>query len=54
MPEHPAFFPEDATSDQPETFYVAEVVRENGHEACYVRPIAFYGSEKMGVSPVGA
>ena len=28
-----------------------EVVRENGHEACYVRPIAFYGSEKMGVSP---
>jgi GTPase len=28
MPEHPAFFPEDATSDQPETFYVAEVVRE--------------------------
>ena len=31
-----------------------EVVRENGHEACYVRPIAFYGSEKMGVSPVGA
>src|SRR5213080_30648 len=31
-----------------------EVVRENGHEACYIRPIAFYGSEKMGVSPVGA
>jgi len=31
-----------------------QVVRENGHEACYVRPIAFYGSEKMGVSPVGA
>ena len=28
MPEHPAFFPADATSDQPETFYVAEVVRE--------------------------
>ena len=27
---------------------------ENGHEACYVRPIAFYGSEKMGVSPIGA
>ena len=26
----------------------------NGHEACYIRPIAFYGSEKMGVSPVGA
>jgi branched-chain amino acid aminotransferase len=31
-----------------------EVVRANGHAACYVRPIAFYGSEKMGVSPVGA
>jgi branched-chain amino acid aminotransferase len=31
-----------------------EVVRENAHEACYVRPIAFYGSEKMGVSPIGA
>ena len=30
-----------------------EVVRANGHEACYIRPIAFYGSEKMGVSPVG-
>ena len=31
-----------------------EVVRANSHEACYLRPIAFYGSEKMGVSPVGA
>jgi GTP-binding protein Era len=28
MPEHPPYFPADATSDQPETFYVAEVVRE--------------------------
>jgi GTP-binding protein Era len=28
LPEHPALFPKDATSDQPETFYVAEVVRE--------------------------
>jgi GTP-binding protein Era len=28
LPEHPALFPEDATSDQPETFYVAEMVRE--------------------------
>ena len=28
LPEHPALFPADATSDQPETFYVAEVVRE--------------------------
>ena len=31
-----------------------ETVRANGHESCYVRPIAFYGSEKMGVSPIGA
>ncbi len=31
-----------------------EVVQANGHPACYIRPIAFYGSEKMGVSPVGA
>jgi branched-chain amino acid aminotransferase len=29
-------------------------VRENGLESCYVRPIAFYGSERMGVSPKGA
>ena len=31
-----------------------EVVRANQLESCYVRPIAFYGSEKMGVSPKGA
>ena len=31
-----------------------EVVRANALESCYIRPIAFYGSEKMGVSPVGA
>ncbi len=31
-----------------------QVVRVNKLEAGYVRPIAFYGSEKMGVSPVGA
>ena len=31
-----------------------EVVRANQHDACYIRPIAFYGSEKMGVSPIGA
>jgi branched-chain amino acid aminotransferase len=31
-----------------------DVVRQNKLESCYVRPIAFYGSEKMGVSPVGA
>ena len=28
LPEHPAYFPADATSDQPETFWVAEVIRE--------------------------
>jgi len=31
-----------------------EVVRANRLESCYIRPIAFYGSEKMGVSPAGA
>ena len=31
-----------------------EVVRANKLEECYLRPIAFYGSEKMGVSPKGA
>ena len=30
------------------------VVRENKLESCYIRPIAFHGSEKMGVSPKGA
>ena len=30
------------------------VVRANKLESCYIRPIAFYGSEKMGVSPKGA
>ena len=30
-----------------------EVVRANQLESCYLRPIAFYGSEKMGVSPKG-
>ena len=28
LPEHPALFPGDATSDQPETFYAAEMIRE--------------------------
>lgn len=28
LPLHPPFFPPDATSDQPETFYVAEMIRE--------------------------
>jgi branched-chain amino acid aminotransferase len=31
-----------------------EVVSRNRLESCYIRPIAFYGSEKMGVSPRGA
>jgi branched-chain amino acid aminotransferase len=31
-----------------------EVVRANRLESCYIRPISFYGSEKMGVSPKGA
>ncbi|MBK7813776.1 MAG: branched-chain amino acid transaminase [Rhodocyclaceae bacterium] len=31
-----------------------EVVRANNLESCYLRPIAFYGSEKVGVSPKGA
>jgi branched-chain amino acid aminotransferase len=31
-----------------------EVVRANKLESGYLRPIAFYGSEKMGVSPLGA
>jgi branched-chain amino acid aminotransferase len=31
-----------------------EVVRVNKLESAYIRPIAFYGSEKMGVSPKGA
>ncbi|MDR2186675.1 MAG: branched-chain amino acid transaminase [Azonexus sp.] len=31
-----------------------EVLRANQLEAGYLRPIAFYGSEKMGVSPKGA
>ena len=31
-----------------------EVVRANNLKSAYLRPIAFYGSEKMGVSPKGA
>lgn len=31
-----------------------EVVRANQLESAYLRPIAFYGSEKMGISPRGA
>lgn len=32
----------------------AEVIRSNKLDSAYIRPIAFYGSEKMGVSPKGA
>ncbi|MCL2525003.1 MAG: branched-chain amino acid transaminase [Betaproteobacteria bacterium] len=31
-----------------------EVLRANNLESGYIRPIAYYGSEKMGVSPKGA
>lgn len=31
-----------------------ETVARNQLEECYIRPIAFYGSEKMGISPHGA
>ncbi len=31
-----------------------EVVRRNELDSCYIRPLVFYGSEKMGVSPRGA
>ena len=31
-----------------------QVVRENNLDSCYLRPLAFYGSEKMGVSPKGS
>lgn len=30
-----------------------EVVRQNRLETCYLRPLAWYGDEKLGVSPVG-
>jgi len=30
-----------------------QVVRANKLESCYIRPLAFYGSEKLGVSTVG-
>jgi branched-chain amino acid aminotransferase len=31
-----------------------EVVKSNGLDSAYIRPLAFYGSEKMGVSPRGS
>jgi len=30
-----------------------EVVRANNLEECYIRPVAFFGAEQMGVSPRG-
>ena len=30
-----------------------EVVRENKLESCYLRPLVWIGSEKLGVSPEG-
>ncbi|HUN93740.1 MAG TPA: branched-chain amino acid transaminase [Burkholderiaceae bacterium] len=42
------FAPEQVAAAQ------CEVVRANRLESCYLRPIVFYGSEKMGVSPKGA
>ncbi|GAB2897137.1 branched-chain amino acid transaminase [Paralcaligenes sp. KSB-10] len=33
---------------------ICEAVRSNQLESCYIRPLVFYGSEKMGVSPKGA
>src|SRR5690606_32775233 len=40
----------------PDTLNAAqcEVVRANRLESCYLRPLVFYGAEKMGVSPKGA
>lgn len=32
---------------------ILETVRRNGHEACYVRPLAFRGYGEMGVNPTG-
>lgn len=31
-----------------------DVVKANGLDSCYIRPIAFYGSEKMGIATRGA
>lgn len=31
-----------------------DVIKANELESCYIRPLLFYGSEKMGVSPKGA
>jgi branched-chain amino acid aminotransferase len=42
------FTPEQVSAAQ------REVVRANALKSCYLRPLAFYGSEKMGVSPRGA
>lgn len=36
------------------TEVVRETIRKNGLESCYIRPIAYYGYGKMGLSPEGA
>jgi branched-chain amino acid aminotransferase len=33
---------------------IKETVRINGFEACYIRPIAFYGYHHLGVNPAGS
>jgi GTP-binding protein Era len=35
LPAHPPYFPTDVTTDQPETFYVAEVIREKVFQATH-------------------
>jgi GTP-binding protein Era len=35
LPAHPPYFPADVTTDQPETFYVAEVIREKVFQATH-------------------
>lgn len=30
---------------------ILETVRKNGHDACYIRPLMWYGAESLGVNP---
>lgn len=32
---------------------VVETVRINGHKACYIRPLAYYGDDRIGLNTVG-
>lgn len=32
---------------------ILETIRRNGHSACYIRPLAFYGTDRMGLNTVG-